>query len=194
MFLETSLNSPNTGRIEIICGSMFSGKTEELIKRIKRCLIAKQKVIIFKPKIDNRYSETEIVSHDNRTIKSISLKKSTDIYKYDIHNYDVIGIDEVQFFDDKIFDIVQELADSGIRIIASGLDMDYSRKPFGIMPKLIAIAEQVTKAQAICTDCGELASYSFRIDKIEDTILLGEKDKYKALCRRCYLKNNENKS
>ena len=175
------------GRIEVICGSMFSGKTEELIRRMRRAEFARQNVEIFKPSVDTRYSIEEVVSHDHRTIKSTVIDSSSSILLLS-SNIDVVGIDEAQFFDDGLVDICNELASQGIRVIVAGLDIDYRGVPFGPMPALCAIADEVTKVHAICVRCGDLAYISHRIVAREKRVLIGEKDHYEPLCRRCYLK------
>ena len=175
------------GRIEVICGSMFSGKTEELIRRLKRANFAKQKVEIFKPALDTRYSDEEVVSHDHNAIQSTPVDSSASILLFS-SNIDVVGIDEAQFFDDGLVDICNQLADNGVRVIIAGLDMDFKRIPFGPIPALCAIADEVTKVHAICVKCGNLAYASHRITKSEKRVLLGEKDTYEPLCRRCFMK------
>ena len=195
MFIEhTSNECPKAGWIEVITGSMFSGKTEELIRRLKRAQIAQQKVAIFKPELDKRYSEKEIVSHDASSIASIPIKKPEQIFDY-AQEAEVIGIDEAQFFDDSIVQVCNQLANQGKRVIVAGLDMDYLGNPFGPMPALMAIAEYVTKVHAICIKCGNLAHYSHRITQSDSLIDIGEKDKYEPLCRACYLEaiSQENK-
>ena len=176
------------GRIEVICGSMFSGKTEELIRRLKRATIAKQKVEIYKPAIDTRYSEENVVSHDSNSILCTPVNTSESILLL-TGGVDVVGIDEAQFFDDNLSDVCNTLADSGIRVIIAGLDMDYLGKPFGPMPGLCSIAEDVTKVHAICVDCGSLAQYSYRLADSDKQVLLGEKNEYMPLCRTCYQKS-----
>ena len=182
------------GHIELICGSMFSGKTEELIRRLKRAKIAKQKVEIFKPRIDVRYDNINVVSHDANFIHSTPVESSSQILLY-ANDVEVIGIDEAQFFDEGLPSVCQELADRGIRIIVAGLDIDYLGKPFGCVPHLLAIAEYVTKVHAICMNCGDLAHYSHRIVESSSRILLGEQESYIPLCRACFnrerLKKNE---
>ena len=173
------------GVIEIITGSMFSGKTEELIRRLRRAQFAGLKVEIFKPSMDKRYSETRIVSHDEKSIVSTPVDHPSSIIMLS-GDVDVVGIDEAQFFDLSIVDVCNKLADSGIRVIVAGLDIDFSGKPFGPMPALLAIAEFVTKVHAICMRCGNLAHYSFRKSDEEQVVVLGEKDKYEPLCRTCY--------
>lgn len=180
------------GRIEVICGSMFSGKTEELIRRMKRAMFAKQKVEIFKPAIDTRYSEEDVVSHDKSSILSTPIDSSSSILLL-ASNADVVGIDEAQFFDQGIVDVCNQLANNGIRVIVAGLDMDFRGVPFGPMPALCAVADDVTKVHAICVKCGNLAYVSHRIVEGEKQVMLGEQTKYEPLCRECYRKLNENK-
>ena len=175
------------GRIEGICGSMFSGKTEELIRRLKRAKFAHQRVEIFKPAIDTRYSEQDVVSHDNNTIHSTPIESSGSILLF-TSEIDVVGIDEAQFFDDGLVHVCNELANQGIRVIVAGLDMDYKGIPFGPIPALCAIADEVTKVHAICVKCGNLAYLSHRTVKNDKRVLLGEQDEYEPLCRRCYQK------
>ena len=186
MFIESNLpNSRKRGWIEVIAGSMFSGKTEELIRRLRRAEIARQKVEIFKPSIDVRYSETEVVSHDENTIRSTSIDNSATILLL-AGNVDVVGIDEAQFFDVGLIDVCNKLSDMGIRVIVAGLDMDFRGKPFGPMPGLMASAEYVTKVHAICMRCGNLAHFSHRLTDAEKLVVLGEKGAYEPLCRECY--------
>jgi len=186
MFIEnTSNHSGLGGSVEVICGSMFSGKTEELIRRLKRASYAKLKIKIFKPKIDTRYDETKVVSHDERELDSIPVRLSSDILRHAV-NIDVAGIDEAQFFDEDIIKVCNHLANKGIRVIVAGLDMDYLGKPFGPMPQLIATAEHVTKVHAICVKCGSLANHSHRVSKEETLVMLGESDNYEPLCRNCF--------
>lgn len=173
------------GSIEVICGSMFSGKTEELIRRLKRAEFAKQRVEIYKPKIDTRYSEEEVVSHDKTTITSTPVESSGSILLM-TSEVDVVGIDEAQFFDDGLVDVCSKLADSGIRVIIAGLDMDFKRKPFGPMPALMAIADDVYKVHAICVRCGALAYVSHRLVEGDKQVLLGEMNEYEPICRDCY--------
>ncbi len=172
------------GRIEVICGSMYSGKTEELIRRIRRAEIARQKVEIFKPETDVRYDEQQVVSHNDTRIRSTPVPSSANILLL-AGDADVIGIDESQFFDAGLPDVCRALADSGIRVIAAGLDMDFRGFPFGPMPTLMAMAEEVTKVHAVCMDCGYTANFSHRLNKEEKLVLLGEKDLYVPLCREC---------
>ena len=186
MFLESSgHHSRRKGAIEVICGSMFSGKTEELIRRLNRALIARQKVEIFKPAVDKRYHEEKIVSHAEREIRSTPVQFASDILLL-AGDCDVVGIDEAQFFDDAIVEVCNKLANSGKRVIVAGLDMDYEGKPFGPMPFLLAVAEFVTKVHAICAQTGELASFSFRLADDKSKVLLGEKDAYEARSRKAF--------
>ena len=188
MFPEgTTANNVKKGWIEVICGSMFSGKTEELIRRLKRAKIAKQKVEIFKPKTDTRYDEINIVSHDSNIIHSTPVPVSSNILLLTQY-VDVIGIDEAQFFDDELPNVCTILANSGSRVIIAGLDIDYLGKPFGPMPKLLAIADYVTKVHAICMHCGDLAHHSFRTVADNALIVLGEQESYIPLCRSCFNK------
>ena len=173
------------GRIEVICGSMFSGKTEELIRRLKRAEFARQSVEIFKPSIDTRYAEQDVVSHEGNSIPSTPVDSSASILLLG-SDTDVVGIDEAQFFDDSIVEVCRELADSGVRVIVAGLDMDYTGKPFGPMPALMATAEYVTKVHAICVRCGNLAHHSHRLTQDEKLVVLGETDSYEAICRHCF--------
>ena len=173
------------GWIEVICGSMFSGKTEELIRRLRRAQFAGLKVEIFKPSLDKRYSETRVVSHDDKSISSTPVENPSAILLF-ASDCDVVGIDEAQFFDDSIVDVCNRLADNGTRIVVAGLDMDFLGRPFGPMPALLSIAEFVTKVHAICTRCGNLAQYSYRKSHDERQVVLGEKDIYEPLCRKCY--------
>lgn len=174
-----------SGSIEVVCGSMFSGKTEELIRRLKRAQIAKLNVEIFKPRTDTRYHETEVVSHDANSIASTPVENASAILLLGA-NTQVVGIDEAQFFDDELPDVCNKLAQKGIRVIVAGLDMDFSGKPFGPMPALMSIAEHVTKVNAVCVCCGNPALYSFRTAASESTVLLGEKESYEPRCRSCY--------
>ncbi|PKP49247.1 MAG: thymidine kinase [Bacteroidetes bacterium HGW-Bacteroidetes-11] len=188
MFLESAINPTHRrGWIEIICGSMFSGKTEELIRRLTRARIARQRVEIFKPAIDTRYDETNVVSHNENAIPSTPVQASAQILLY-ANNVDVVGIDEAQFFDDELISVCNKLANSGVRVIVAGLDMDFTGKPFGPIPSLLATAEYVTKVHAICMQCGNLAHYSHRKTADEKQVMLGETDSYEPLCRDCYTK------
>ncbi len=175
------------GRIEVVCGSMFSGKTEELIRRMRRAEFAKQRVEIFKPAIDTRYSEEDVVSHDQHAIPSTPIDSSASILLLS-SDIDVVGIDEAQFFDMGIVDVCNELANRGMRVIVAGLDMDFRGVPFGPMPALCAIADDVTKVHAICVKCGNLAYVSHRIVDDDRRVLLGETQEYEPLCRECYQK------
>jgi len=186
MFLELSSNgSKHKGWIEVITGSMFSGKTEELIRRINRIKIANQKLKVFKPSVDDRYAKDLVVSHDEKCVDSIIVNKSKDILAQ-IKDENVVFIDEAQFFDMGLTNVCNKLANMGKRIIVAGLDMDYTGEPFGPLPQLLAIAEYVTKLHAICTKCGELAQYSFRLVPGKEKIVLGEKKEYTPLCRTCF--------
>ncbi len=187
-FLENSGRAEGRrGSIEIITGSMFSGKTEELIRRLRRAQFAGLKVEIFKPSLDNRYSELRVVSHDEKSIVSTPVDNAASIQLL-AGDVDVVGIDEAQFFDDSVIDVCNSLADNGVRVIVAGLDMDFMGKPFGPIPKLLSVAEYITKVHAICMRCGNLAQYSFRKSVEEQVVLLGEKDKYEPLCRTCFNK------
>ena len=178
-------NNKHKGWIEVICGSMFSGKTEELIRRMKRAQFANLKVEIFKPSIDVRYSEEEVVSHDANAIQSTPVESAQNILLLTA-DVDVVGIDEAQFFDEGIVDVCRKLADSGIRVIVAGLDMDYMGQPFGPMPALMATAEYVTKVHAICVRCGDLANHSHRLTADDKQVLLGAQDTYQPICRHCF--------
>ena len=193
MFLENPVyNNEQFGWIEVICGSMFSGKTEELIRRIKRAKIANQKIKVFKPVIDSR-SKNFIESHDESKLECIEVKSSNEILKK-IDNCDVVAIDEAQFFDDLIVPVCNKIANNGVRVIIAGLDMDYLGNPFGPMPNLMAISEYVTKVHAVCKQSGNIANYSFRKNKKKDIVVIGEKDKYEPLSRSVfYKKMNKNK-
>ena len=175
------------GRIEVVCGSMFSGKTEELIRRMKRAKFAKQKVEIFKPSIDTRYSDEDVVSHDQNSIHSTPIESSGSLLLL-ASDIDVVGIDEAQFFDNGLVEVCNELANRGIRVIVAGLDMNFKGIPFGPIPALCAIADEVTKVHAICVRCGALAYVSHRLISNDRRVLLGEKDEYEPLCRECYQK------
>jgi thymidine kinase len=185
MFIEPNFRPERRGWIEVICGSMFSGKTEELIRRLKRVKIANLKVEIFKPGIDTRYDEIKIVSHDENAIQSTPIDNSQKILLL-AQDVDVIGVDEAQFFDNEIANVCDELARRGIRVIVAGLDMDYLGNPFGQMPALMAKADYVTKLHAICVKCGNIANYSYRKVPNEDQVMLGAKDLYEPRCRQCY--------
>lgn len=185
MFIEPNLSGERRGWIEVICGSMFSGKTEELIRRLKRAKIANLKVEIFKPAIDVRYDETMVVSHDANSIQSTPIENSQTILLL-ANDVDIVGIDEAQFFDDEILNVCEKLALNGTRVIVAGLDMDYLGRPFGQMPRLLAIADFITKLHAICVRCGNIANISYRKTSEEGQVLLGEKDVYEPRCRKCY--------
>jgi len=195
MFTEDTVSMEHRGRIgntgecagwvEVICGSMFSGKTEELIRRLKRAKFANLRVEIFKPQIDVRYSDTEVVSHDSNAIRSTPVDSPGNILLL-ASDVDVVGIDEAQFFDGSIVDVCRQLADGGVRVIVAGLDMDFAGKPFGPMPALMATAEYITKVHAICVRCGRLAQYSHRLTADDKLVMLGEKDTYEPLCRQCF--------
>ena len=188
MFLENTVNhTEQFGWIEVICGSMFSGKTEELIRRLKRAQFAKQKVEIFKPAIDVRYDDEKVVSHDANEIRSTPVPSSGNI-RILATDVEVVGIDEAQFFDDEIVKVCNDLANRGVRVIIAGLDMDFKGNPFGPMPALMATAEYVTKVHAVCTRTGNLANYSYRKAKSDELVLLGEVDEYEPLSRSAYYK------
>ena len=182
MFLEIAKKA---GSIEVICGSMFSGKTEELIRRMKRAQFAKQKVEIYKPCIDVRYSEDKVVSHDSHSIPSIPIDSPARMLELS-NDVEVVGIDEAQFFDETLVETVQTLANKGIRVIVAGLDTDFLGKPFGPMPALMAVAEDIQKVHAICVKCGSPANHSHRLAKSSELVVLGETDIYEPLCRHCY--------
>lgn len=186
MFLENKVgNIKRSGWVEVVCGSMFSGKTEELIRRLKRAKFAKQKVEIFKPQIDVRYSEEEVVSHDSNAIISTPVSTAANILLL-TGDVDVVGIDEAQFFDNGLLEVCNTLANNGVRVIVAGLDMDFKGKPFGPIPALMSTAEYVTKVHAICVHCGNLAQFSHRLSANEKLVVLGEKDIYEPLCRSCF--------
>ena len=185
MFLEKSKHS---GSIEVICGSMFSGKTEELIRRLRRAQFANMNVKIFKPCIDVRYSEDKVVSHDAHSIESTPIQSASQMLDCLKDGTQVVGIDEAQFFDGSLVDVAVQLANAGIRVVCAGLDMDFMGKPFSPMPNLMAVAEDVQKVHAICVKCGSPAGYSHRLSKNDDLVVLGEKDIYEPLCRQCFVK------
>lgn len=189
MFLEPHFKGQRSGWIEVICGSMFSGKTEELIRRLKRAKIANQKVEIFKPKVDTRYDDTKVVSHDANFILSTPIEHSSKLLRL-AEGVNVVGIDEAQFFDMDLPENCQKLALRGVRVIVAGLDMDFRGKPFGPLPNMLAVAEYITKVHAICQHCGNLATHSYRLSTEADTVVLGEKDTYEARCRTCYHMGN----
>ena len=196
MFIEPHIGKNKTatsksGWIEVVCGSMFSGKTEELIRRLNRAKIAQQKVEIFKPAIDTRYDEEDVVSHNDNAIRSTPIQVASDMLLL-ANNCDVIGVDEAQFFDEAIVDVCIDLANKGTRVIVAGLDMDFTGKPFGPMPALLSVAEYVTKVHAICMSCGEIATYSYRLTKDEGQVMLGETDSYEARCRSCFIAGTNN--
>jgi thymidine kinase len=192
MFLENTVNlSQRRGWIEVICGSMFSGKTEELIRRINRARIAKQKVEIFKPEIDKRYDEINVVSHNHSSISSVPLQTAQQMLLY-LDNVDVVGVDEAQFFDKDLSNVCNIMAEQGIRVIVAGLDMDYLGNPFGPIPAIMATAEYVTKVHAICMRCGDLAHYSHRTVLSDKLVVLGEKESYEPLCRKCFTEARQN--
>ena len=186
MFIEPNIKGERRGWIEVICGSMFSGKTEELIRRLKRAKIANLKVEIFKPAMDTRYDDLHIISHDENAILSTPVENSQTLLLM-AHDVDVVGIDEAQFFDDEIASVCDELARRGVRVIVAGLDMDYTGKPFGQMPFLLAKADYITKLHAICVKCGNNASFSYRIIPNEEQIMLGAKNVYEPRCRNCFI-------
>ena len=191
MFLENTTKQPRgSGWIEVICGSMFSGKTEELIRRLNRAKIARQRVEIFKPALDVRYDEENVVSHNSATIKSTPVQAASQILLL-ATDVDVVGVDEAQFFDNELATVCNLLANDGIRVIVAGLDMDFQGKPFGPIPSLMATAEYVTKVHAICIRCGSLAQFSFRKVKDDKLVMLGETEAYEPLCRKCYLEVNQ---
>ena len=186
MSLESQINHlTQKGSVEVICGSMFSGKTEELLRRLKRAQFAKLNIIVFKPKIDNRYDTQKVVSHDENTINAIAVDCAKNILPL-VNQAQVVAVDEAQFFDADLVAVCNELANDGVRVIIAGLDMDFLGKPFGVIPHILAIAEHITKVHAICVDCSAIANHSYR--KTTDTTLvkLGEKEEYKALCRNCF--------
>lgn len=194
MFLENTVNqNEQFGWIEVICGSMFSGKTEELIRRLKRAQIAKQKVEIFKPTVDNRYDDELVTSHDQNQIRSTPVPAAANIPLL-VNDCEVVGIDEAQFFDDEIVQVCNDLANQGKRVIVAGLDMDFKGNPFGPMPALMATAEYVTKVHAVCTKTGNLAQYSFRKSPDDSLVVLGEKEAYEPLSRAAFFKLNNQKS
>jgi len=182
MFIEPQ---KERGWIEVVCGSMFSGKTEELIRRIKRAQIANLKIRIFKPAIDIRYDDDEVVSHDQNSVQSFPLENPKDMIEM-AAGFDVVAVDEAQFFDDSLVDVCVQLAKSKVRVIVAGLDMDFRGDPFGPMPQILSIAEYVTKVHAICIQCGDIASHTFKKIDNEQTVELGERDLYEARCRNCF--------
>ena len=188
MFIERDIHrQKNAGSIEVIAGSMFSGKTEELLRRLRRAKIARQRVEIFKPVVDTRYSEREVVSHDENSILSTPVENSANILLM-TSDVDVIGVDEAQFFDKGLVEVCVQLANSGVRVIIAGLDMDFQGRPFGPIPGLMAVADHVTKVHAICMRCGNIAQFSHRLSSAGKLVLLGEKNEYEPLCRDCFIK------
>lgn len=185
MFIEPYIGNKKKGWIEVIAGSMFSGKTEELIRRLKRVDIAGQKAEIFKPAVDTRYHPEDIVSHDSSRVRSTPIDSPFNILLL-ASGVDVVGIDEAQFFNSEIVEVIEKLALGGVRVIVAGLDMDYLGNPFGPMPAILSRAEYITKLHAICVKCGDIANYSYRIPKIDDQVLLGEKNIYEPRCRHCF--------
>lgn len=197
MFVEPTLtedkNRANIGWLEVICGSMFSGKTEELIRRINRAKIAKMETLIFKPSIENRYHSKHVVSHNANAIFATPIEKSQEILSK-VGTAQVVAIDEVQFFDKDIVEVCKTLANHNVRVIVAGLDMDYMGNPFGCMPELMAVAEFVTKVHAICVKCGNIANFSHRISSSNEKVFIGEKESYEALCRRCFVQEQTSKN
>jgi thymidine kinase len=189
MFLEPFFKGQRSGWVEVICGSMFSGKTEELLRRLRRAQLAGQEILICKPGTDTRYSAEKVVSHDDRGMDSVVLSHSSELLRIATHAQ-VIGIDEAQFFDMDLPDIVQKLALGGKRIVIAGLDMDFRGAPFGPMPALLAVSEYITKVHAICPHCGNLATHSYRITAAEEQVLLGAKEAYEPRCRLCFNMGN----
>lgn len=189
MFLESEIDHPTRkGGVEAICGSMFSGKTEELLRRLKRAKFAKLDIIVFKPRIDVRYDGKKVVSHNANKIVSTPIKSASEILEL-VKEEAVIAIDEAQFFKEDLVTVCNTLANQGKRVIVAGLDMDFLGNPFGVMPKILAISENITKLHAICIDCSGVANHSFRLTKNKQLIKLGQKEEYKALCRQCFIKN-----
>ena len=184
MFLEPHFRGQRNGWIEVVCGSMFSGKTEELIRRLKRAKIANQRVLVVKPEMDARYDKEKVMSHDATAMDAVPIKNAAQLLEF-IDQYDVIGIDEAQFFDAALVQVTQTLALNGVRIIIAGLDMDYKGIPFGPMPHLLSVAEYITKVHAICVHCGNLATHSYRKISGEAQIMIGEKNEYEPRCRTC---------
>ena len=185
VFRITNKSPMQKGSIEVICGSMFSGKTEELLRRLKKAQFAKLNIAVFKPQVDKRYDTQKVVSHDENTIQAIAVESTKDILRL-ANEAQVVAIDEAQFFDSELITVCSELANAGVRVIIAGLDMDFLGKPFGIMPELLAIAERVTKVHAICIDCCAVANHSFRMTDDKNLIQIGEKEEYKPLCRECF--------
>lgn len=189
MFLEPHHKGQRSGWIEVICGCMFSGKTEELIRRLKRAKIAQQRVEIYKPSVDTRYDEGKVVSHDANAILSTPVPHSRQLLQLS-EGVDVVGVDEAQFFDEELPQHCKALANKGVRVIVAGLDMDYRGRPFGPMPDLLAVSEYITKVHAICPHCGNLASHSYRLSDEGARVVLGEKEHYEPRCRSCYQMGN----
>jgi len=189
MFLEPHFSGQRSGWLEVICGSMFSGKTEELIRRLKRARIAGQHVEVYKPRIDTRYGDNEVVSHDKNALLATPISDTSKLLNVP-DEITVIGLDEAQFFEPDVVKHVQTLAQRGKRVIIAGLDMDFRGEPFGPICQLLAVAEYITKVHAICTHCGNLATHSYRLTTNQDTVVLGEKDLYEARCRKCYAMGN----
>ena len=189
MFLESQIDHhTQKGSVEVICGSMFSGKTEELLRRLKRAKFAKLKTAVFKPHVDVRYDNEDIVSHDSHKILSTPVSSASEILSL-VNDEKVIGIDEAQFFNEELVSVSNTLAQEGRRVIIAGLDMDFLGNPFGVIPQLLAIAEHITKVHAICIDCGGIGNYSFRLTKNKELVQLGQKNEYKPLCRQCFNNN-----
>lgn len=188
MFIEPHSGKESIGWIEVVCGSMFSGKTEELIRRLKRAQIANKKVEIFKPLVDTRYHETNVVSHDSNSIRSTPIAHSENILLL-AEGVEVVGIDEAQFMDAELPSVCERLAQKGVRVIVAGLDMDFEGKPFGPIPNLLSVADYITKVHAICVQCGSVAHFSYRKTAEKAKVLLGEKDSYEPRCRNCYYNN-----
>ncbi len=185
MFIEPHIEASKKGWVEVICGSMFSGKTEELLRRVRRATIANKSVKIFKPAVDNRYHATDVTSHDKNSVSSITVQHSSDILKL-AGDAEVVGVDEAQFFDEGVIEVCEKMALNGVRVIVAGLDLDFQGKPFGSMPQLLALAEYITKLHAICVVCGNIASRSFRKVASKDTVVIGELNIYEARCRSCF--------
>lgn len=192
MFIEPSVNNAKKGWIEVICGSMFSGKTEELLRRLRRAKFANKKIEIFKPGVDTRYGDTDVVSHDKNKIRSTPVSHSENILLL-ANDTEVIGIDEAQFFDSGLVAVCEKLALNGKRVIIAGLDMDYKGKPFGPIPQLLSVADYITKVHAICMLCGDIALHSFRLTDEDKTVLLGETESYEPRCRTCFQKGMKSK-
>lgn len=189
MFLEPHFKGQRSGWIEVICGSMFSGKTEELIRRLRRAKFARQKIEVAKPMVDTRYDRTSVVSHDGESILSTPVRTAQELLDL-AQGVDVLGIDEAQFFDISLVETAQKVAEQGVRVIVAGLDMDYLGQPFGPIPGLLAVSEYITKVHAICSHCGNLATHSYRLTLDDSQVLLGEKDAYEPRCRSCYTMGN----